>query len=172
MERYNDLIYLVSEYLVKHYEYLAQLPYENFENAEIHWDVFRIPLDYKEKLAAINPPLSPQELEKEILSDAKVKKHYYTYDDPEHELPINKELDNVVNKRFNAVHMNIFRTIRKFNNLQSYDFYSEREEAEKEVEKKSQKYIWGTEKDHFRSPDDIKKILIQRRASKNAEEPK
>lgn len=35
---------------------------------------------------------------------------------------------------------------RKFINLESYDFYSDKEESEKTFKKRTEKYIWKTEK--------------------------
>lgn len=167
MERYSDLVYLISEYFVKHYEYLNNVSYEKFENANILWDIYRIPVNFKAKLTEVNPPLSKEELEQEIKSDAKVKRHYYTYDDPESELPINKEVDNVINRRFEQVHMKIFETMRKFNTIQTYDFYSEREEQDKEKIKKAKKYIWQTEKNQFQSIDAIKRAITQKKSGQS-----
>jgi len=167
IERYSDLVYLISEYFIKHYDYLETVSYEKFEGANILWDIYRIPVNFKAKLIEVNPPLSPEELEAEIKSDAKVKKHYYTYDNPEFELPINKEVDNVINRRFEQVHMKIFATMRKFNTIQTYDYYSEREEKDQEKIKQAKKYVWQTEKDKFHSVDAIKRARNQMKSGGN-----
>jgi len=53
-------------------------------NSEIEWDVYRIPVLFKKILQETNVPLSEEELDAEISSDKKIKKHYYSYDDPEY----------------------------------------------------------------------------------------
>ena len=76
---------------MKHYEYVQTLDMQDFYNANLDWDVCRIPFNYKENIQKINPSLTDEELQKEIESDNKIKKHFYSYDDPNSELPINKE---------------------------------------------------------------------------------
>jgi len=156
--------------MAKHYYYIQNLTMEDFLDGEIEWDVFRIPLDYKEKLQAINPPLNEAELQKEIDSDAKIKRHYYSYDDPNAELPINSEIDNKVDRKFVKVNNQVFDTLRKYDSLESYDFYNEREEKEKDESKQKEKYIWGSKKnlEKQQSVEDIKKKILSQKKNKNS----
>ena len=159
----------MSEYIIKHYEYLQTVELDRFLWSDIEWDVYRIPVTYKAKLQEVNPPLSEEELAEEINSDKKVKKHYYSYDDPEYELPIHAEANNIVKRRFENFHFKMFDTIRKYNSLDTYDFYTEREQKEKVVEEKKKKYpIWNvTDRsfDRFTPADDLKKKIKERKSS-------
>jgi hypothetical protein len=163
---------LVSEYIIQHYEYLATLDIDRFLDAVVDWDVHRIPVNYKAKVQEINPPLSAEELEAEVNSDKKIKKHYYTYDDPDYQLPIHSEMNNVVKRRFETLNRGIFETIRKYGSLDTYDFYTERAQKEKENLEKKKKYnIWNTENvlnDKYVDAEDLKKKIAQKRkANKN-----
>ena len=164
VERYNNLVYLLSEYFIRHYEYIGSLDYKHIREADVHWNVYRIPVDFKQRLVEYNPQLSPEELEEEINSDAKVKKHHYTYDDPDYKLPIDSELNNPVSKRFNNVHSKVFQTLRKYNDLQSFDFYNEREDLTKERDRQAKKYVWGDMGEQNKSIDEIKKKIAKRQA--------
>jgi len=159
---------MMSEYLMKHYQYLENISFEDLMINNIQWDVYRIPVTYKDALQAVNPPLNAEELAAEISSDKKVKKHYYSYDDPEYELPINAEVNNVVKRRFEDIHYKMFSALRKYNSLDSYDFYNERDEKEKAATKLSQKYaIWNNPSstfDKFTPAEDIKKKVRARKA--------
>jgi len=168
--RYSEIVYMMSEYIMQHYEYLANESFENFMYSNIQWDVYRIPVNYKDTLQAINPPLTDEELDAEIKSDNKIKKHFYSYDDPEYELPINTEVNNVVKRRFENIHYKIFETLRKYNSMETYDFYSEREEKEQEESKSKEKYaIWKTKNsvNKLTPAEDIKRKLREKRSSGN-----
>ncbi len=93
---------------MKHYQYLENINFEDLMTNNIQWDVYRIPVTYKDALQTVNPPLNAEELTAEINSDKKVKKHYYSYDDPEYDLPINAEVNNVVKRRFEDIHYKMF----------------------------------------------------------------
>jgi len=160
----------MSEYIIQHYEYLAQESFDNFMHSNVQWDVYRIPVNYKDALQAINPPLSDEELEAEIKSDNKIKKHFYSYDDPEYELPINVEVNNIVKRRFEDIHYKIFTTLRKYNSLESYDFYQEREDKEKEEAQAKEKYgIWKRKSsiNKLTPADEIKRKLSEKKSAGN-----
>lgn len=170
--RYSDVVYMMSEYVIKHLQYLENVDFQEFMLSDMQWDVYRIPITYRDMLQTVNPPLPEEELEKEINSDKKVKKHYYSYDDPEYELPINAEVNNIVKRRFENIHYKLFETIRRYNSLDSYDFYHEREEKEKKEAQKQQKYsIWNNNSsvssDKFMPIDDIKKKIHERKSVNN-----
>jgi len=160
---------MMSEYIIKHYEYLETVSFDRFLASDIDWNVFRIPINYRAKLAEINPPLSEEELQAEINSDKKVKKHYYSYDDPEYELPIQTEVNNIVKRRFESFHFKMFDTIRKYSSLDTYDFYTEREQKEKEKEARQKKYpIWSPNNqsiDKFTPAEDLKKKIKERKTA-------
>lgn len=165
--RYSEIVYLVSEYIIKHYEYLATLDFKPFFDGVIDWDVYRIPVNYKDKVQEINPPLTAEELEAEVNSDKKIKKHYYTYDDPDYQLPIHSEMNNVVKRRFDTLNRKVFETIRKYGSLDTYDFYTERAKKEEEEKERKKKYhIWNTENvmnDKFVDSEELKKKIAQKK---------
>ena len=53
---------------------------KKFNDCDIQWDVYRLSYNHRELIQSINPPLSDQEFEAELLSSKKIKKYYYTYD--------------------------------------------------------------------------------------------
>ena len=53
---------MMSEYLIKHYQYLENVPFEDFMCSDIHWDVYRIPVNYRDTLESVNVPLTEEEL--------------------------------------------------------------------------------------------------------------
>jgi len=164
--RYSDVVYLLSEYVIKHFEYFQRLEMSDFLNADIEWDVFRITVNYKAHLQTVNVPLTDEQLKTEVESDAKIKKHYYSYDDPNSELPINTEINNPVDRRFVKINEQVYDTLRKYDNLEKYDFYTERDEKEKEIKKKDAKYVWGSKKASLEKQgnlDDLKKVLSQKK---------
>lgn len=163
-------MYLTAEYIIKHYEYLSTVDIDSFTSSDIQWDVYRIPVSYKDNLVSINVPLTDEELNQEINSDKKIKKHYYSYDDPEYELPINTETNNIVKRRFETVHYKMFEALRKYNSLDSYDFYTERDEKEKKDKTEKEKYsIWNSSPsvNKMTPADEIKKKLHEKKNVKN-----
>ena len=51
---------------------------------------------------------------------------------------------------WHQIYNRIFKLMRKFSTLSAYDYFSEREEADKTKKKKNQKYFWkNQEKEEF-----------------------
>lgn len=146
VERYSDQVYLLSEYFIQHFRYLNTLSLEDFMGGQIDFDVYRNSLDFKEKVQTFNRPLSEAEFEAELESPNPVKSFYYNYDEPGLEMPIDAERRNIVDHRFDKLGDRLIYTVKKFNSLDTYDFYNEREEKEKEIEKRSKKYAWKAKK--------------------------
>lgn len=147
VERYSDQVYTVGEYMVQHFRYLNTLSLDDFMTGQIDFDIYRNTLDYKEKIQAINRPLTEEEFEAELESPNPVKKFYYNYDDPEIAMPIDEERTKLVDHRFDKVMGTLVYNIRKFGSLDSYDFYCDREEREKEETSRETKYAWKMKKD-------------------------
>jgi hypothetical protein len=83
--RYSDKVYKMSQYLLKHFQYLKTLSYTDIEKGNIDWSVNRIPYNSREQFTRIaaNTPLSPEEFEKEMDSPYKTKKYHYNYRNPD-----------------------------------------------------------------------------------------
>lgn len=83
--RYSDRVYKMSQYLLRHYQYLKTLDYTTIEKGLIEWSVHRIPINSREQFTRIsaNVPLSAEEFEKEMESPYKTKKYHYNYRNPE-----------------------------------------------------------------------------------------
>lgn len=75
----------MSQYLLKHFQYLKTLDYTTIEMGMIDWSVNRIPVNSRETFTRIgaNAPLSAEEFEKEMDSPYKTKKYHYNYRNPE-----------------------------------------------------------------------------------------
>lgn len=146
VERYSDQVYLLAEYFIQHFRYLNTLDLNDFMTGQVDFDVYRNTLDYKEKIQTINRPLTEEEFERELESTDTVKKFYYNYDDPELEMPLDAERKRLVDHRFDKAVQSLAYTVKKFGSLDSYDFYCDREEREKEEASKAAKYAWKVKK--------------------------
>lgn len=87
IQRYSDEVYLFGEYAIKTYEMLKNTPIEKIKDCLLDFDAYAGDYDYREKLQAINPPLSEDEYQRELESDKATKKYYYTYDLPKVVMP-------------------------------------------------------------------------------------
>jgi hypothetical protein len=77
--RYDPRVYKMSHYLVSHYEKLKNYTFEDFVNLEPIFDLDSIPINYKDRIVAFNPPLDQKEFFNEKYSDIVYKKYYYEY---------------------------------------------------------------------------------------------
>lgn len=147
VERYSDRVYIMSEYMVKHFNYINHLSQEDLERGQVDFDVYRNSLDFTSKIKEINPPLTEEEFEAELNSDKPVKAFFYNYDDPDHEMPIDIEMRRPVNWRYELMMAKIGRTANKFYSIDTYDYYNDREEKEEEKKKREDKYVWTDKSD-------------------------
>ena len=142
VERYSDHVYILSEYMIQHFRYLNTLSLEDFMTGQIDFDIYRNTLEYKEKIVALNRPLTEEEFDAELESSNPNKKFSYNYDDPDLDMPMDIEKLKIVDHRFDKLAGTIVYNIRKFGSSDSYDFYCDREEKEKEEVQKLGKYAW------------------------------
>lgn len=149
VERYSDQVYMVSEYFMQHFKYLHTLTLEDFMNGQIDFDIYRTSLDFKEKIQAYNKPLTEEEFEAELESPNPVKSFHYTFDDPNYEMPLDAEKKRIVDHRFDKLAESVFYNMKKFSNNDNYDFFSDREEREKEGKKTQSKYAWKAKKEQI-----------------------
>lgn len=174
-DRYSDEVYILSEYLLKHYDYIRTLTFEDIIDGRIAWDVYRIPLDFKRKILEINPPLSDEEFQSELMSDNPQKKFFYNYDMTEDadKMPIDLEIDNKINYRVENMKRKVVEVALKYQTLDTFDFYGEREEKQKEQDKKEKKYVWAKNKSkddfYLMNPDRLLKLRLMVRTNANAE---
>ena len=145
VDRYDPRVYRFAEYAVNLYKYFSSLPLEDLKTGVFNYDAFRIRGDFHKKLTDINPPLSSEEFEAELDSDEPVKKFFYTYDDPDFQMPLDAEKDQIIDRRFAKVQEVLGRTYQKYRTLDSYDYFSEKEDKQKEEAKKAQKYVWNNQ---------------------------
>lgn len=147
VERYSDSVYMVSEYFVKHFKYLNSLSLEDIERGQLDFDVYRNSLDFKEKIQAINPPLSEEEFEAELNNSNLIKKFFYNYDDPELVMPIDEERKQLINHRFDNVKLSVYKSLKKFETPDTYDYFNEKEEIEEKAVNRASKTVWNKYKD-------------------------
>lgn len=142
VERYSERVYLLSEYMIKHFRYINSLSLEEIEAGQIDFDIYRNSLNFKQKIQEVNPPLSQEEFEAELNSSSPIKKFFYNYDDPEHVMPIDIEKNRAINKRYQIIMGKLSKLALKFDTLDNYDFFNDRDEKEEEKEKREKKYAW------------------------------
>lgn len=147
VERYSDRVYLMAEYCVAHFRYINTLSVDEIYASQIDFDLYRNSLDFKEKIQEVNPPLTEEEFEEELNSENKIKSFFYNYDDPSYQMPIDMDKKKAVDRRLVNLMLKVDRTVRKFDTMETYDFYSDREEREKEAKRKEKKYPWVNSKD-------------------------
>lgn len=58
VNRYGDEVYLMGEYLVKNYQMMQHYNEQELLDGLIEFDAYLVDSKYKEKIQAINPPLS------------------------------------------------------------------------------------------------------------------
>lgn len=71
----------MSQYLLRHFEYLKSLDFFEIERGLVDWSVNRIPFNSRETFTrlAANRPLSEEEFLKEKESPYRTKKYHYNY---------------------------------------------------------------------------------------------
>ena len=157
---------------MKHFEYLKTLDFDKFLKAQVEWDVYKIPIDFKKQLLKYSPPLPKAEFEKEFNSDMKVKRYYYLYDDPDYKLPLHEEQESVASQSNSVIHEKLFKVIRKFRDNNTYDYYNQKEEIEEKEEAKLKKYdLWkdsDLSSDLFTPADDLKRRIKSKRNNSEA----
>ena len=109
--RYSDQVYRMSEYMVEHWKYLKSLSFTDLEKSEVLWSAYRVPYNYAAKVVRANPPLSPEEFEKEHDSPFKVKKYHYSFRRDE-ELSDENLIKTYVNLCTSAFYSNKEKTVR------------------------------------------------------------
>lgn len=147
VDRYAPVIYLMGEYLIKNQQAMKKLSLKDLEKGLMNFDIFRISLDYREKILAVNPQLTQDEFEAELDNDEQVKKFFYTYDDPDYVMPIEVEKENVIDHRMDHLLRKMDRVRKKFKTHDSYDYFEELEEGERERKEREEKYIWRKKRD-------------------------
>lgn len=100
--------------MIQHYQYLKSLSFTDIEKATIDWSAYRVSFSYQNKIVKINPPLSPEEFEREHDSGYKIKKYHYSFRRQE-ELTDENLRKTYINLCTNAFFQNKDKTIRKEN---------------------------------------------------------
>lgn len=135
------------------------LSFKDFEDAAITWDITRVPIEYKKRIVEINPPLTDEEIEEEHLKESRFKRHHYSYEGSDGPgdllLPIDLELDNVINRRATRLVGRLLNTARKFHTLDTYDYFNEVEEKlKRKNEGKEGKTVWKIKESSSPSNDE------------------
>ena len=81
--RYADKVYKMSEYLIRCFNYIKTVSYEDIEGGNLDWNACKIPVNYEDRVIKYNIPLSEYEFKREMNSSYKVKKYHYNYRWPE-----------------------------------------------------------------------------------------
>lgn len=163
VDRYAPIVYLMGEYFLKNHQALKNLTFDDIEKGIFNFDIFRMDFDYKQKILEYNPQLSKEEFEAELDNKNEIKKFFYTYDDPDYVMPIEREKENVIDHRMDNVMRKLDRLGKKFHTMDSYDYFEEKEEKQREKETKEKKYVWRDKKDKdlqmfVRGDEELKEI--------------
>jgi len=133
----------MSEYLLQHYEYVKSLSYEEIIDGRIAWDAYRVPLDYKSRVLRVNPQLSKEEFDAELMSPEPIKKFFYTYEgEPGEKMPIDIEVDKKINRRVQYIKKKLVEVRNKYTTIDTFDYFAEREADEEDRVKREKKYVW------------------------------
>ena len=97
--------------MIQHFNYLQSLSFTDIEKAQIDWCAYKVQFNYQNKVIKINPPLSPEEFEKEHDSRYKIKKYHYSFRRQE-ELTEENLRKTYINLCTNAFFHNKDKTIR------------------------------------------------------------
>ena len=69
----------MGDYLIKQYEYMKTLTFEQIERGEINWNVYKVSTNFKDRILKYNSPMSVSEFEIESECDFETKKFHYNY---------------------------------------------------------------------------------------------
>lgn len=143
-DRYEDRVYKMGYYILESYRYFQQLTEEQVLSFDFFFNVFAIPVDYKEQIIARNPQLSPEEMEIELKKDGSLlnRKFEYCYED-DRLLPRKVTFGDLKLTQKSVLKNKINFLMKKFENMDSFDYYSTKEELMQEREKKQTKYVWN-----------------------------
>ena len=142
VDRYSPLVYRMGEYLLKNYQFVQKLDFEDLVRCNLEFDIFRMSMDFQQRITEVNPQLTPEEFEAELDSEEPIKKFFYTYDDPDFKMPIDIEKKNVIDHRLDEVVLKFGRILNKYHTHDTYDHFEEVEETERELKKREKKYVW------------------------------
>jgi len=94
VDRYDERVYIVANYILETYYYMQTLTIDDFKAFNMSFNVFRIPVNYRQRIEKINPPLSKAEFEAEKSKPADLKKSYrYDYNEDSALLPMDDKVE-------------------------------------------------------------------------------
>lgn len=146
IDRYDQRVFMVASYLLENYRYMKTRSLEDIENFNIQWNCFSLPVDYREVIEAINPPLSPEEYRIERKkADNQEKK--YRYDCVSTTPMVLNDDYTIIEKRKEKLMKKLRYVFRKYDDLDVMDYSFEKEEQYEKMNKDRQKYAWTGSKD-------------------------
>lgn len=168
MDRYDRRIYLFSGYLLELVKAFEKKELEDFLRADLDINVFMIPFDYEEQLKKVNPPLSRDQLKiEQSKSKNSDKKYRYDYKNANAPIPANITQSKTDNFTSNLKKKTKY-IFKKYYDLDSYDFFSQKEEKSEEIESRKKKYPWNSDlKDSVMKEIRIIEAVRSRRAPDN-----
>jgi hypothetical protein len=102
-----------------------------------------VPLDYKSRIVGVNPQLTKEEFDAELMNSNPVKKFFYIYEgEPGEKMPIDIELDKNINRRVQIIKKKLIEISNKYTTIDTFDYFAEREAEEEDRVKRDSKYVW------------------------------
>ena len=173
IDRYDQRVYIVSSYLLENYKYMKTRSLKDIEDFNVQWNAFAMPVDYREAIEAVNPPLSAEEYRREReKADNQEKKYRYDYV-TEAPMVLNDEY-SVVEKRKDRLVKKLRYIFRKYDDLEVMDYSFEKEaEYERKVKDRA-KYAWTSDREsglmrtsELLGPERLREVRDKVRAVRN-----
>lgn len=142
--RYDKGVYLISAYLLEAYKTARRLSLSDILSHNVNFSAFAVPIDFEDSIKESNPALTESELIKEEEKEEGQRRHRYDYPMERESLRFGKET-SVLDRRIDKFERQLHYVFRKYNFLDVYDNYCEREERSAEAKRRRDKYAWADE---------------------------
>lgn len=94
-DRYDNRVYLISSYLLETREMLKRCTLEDLKEMRITFSPFVVPVDYRQQIEKVNPPLTREQLLADLQEKDPTKKRFrYDYKNPQNTLPKIEEVSS------------------------------------------------------------------------------
>ena len=145
VDRYDERVYLFSGYILEMIKEMEKMTIEDFKSFNLNLNPLIIPIDYKKRIIDANPQLSNEEMAIEKNKDQNNKKKYrYDFEEKmDFKLPEDQIINNAYLNRNLQIVKNIKYNLKKYQTLDSLDYFSQKEENKEKVLAIEKKYIWS-----------------------------
>lgn len=94
-DRYDNRVYLISSYLLETRELLKRYTLDDLKDMRIAFSPFVVPVDYRQQIEKVNPPLTREQLLADLQEKDPAKKRFrYDYKSTDNQLPNIEEVSS------------------------------------------------------------------------------